>query len=273
MMNQLIQLTEMSGSQMMVYILTLQDGRFIVIDGGTEAETDEVLSLLRERSAHPCVAAWLLTHAHYDHITAFLRVMRDHREEVTVERVLYNFPSQAFLETYEPNYAFSAAEFSALLPMFADAAVVVNTGDRFTFGEVQIDVLHTPDPALTGNAINNSSVVFAIEVSEQKLLFLGDLGVAGGKQLLEQNTPEQLRADVCQMAHHGQSGVDRAVYEAIGPRVCLWSTPAWRWDNVGEGGPNTGPWKTVAVRGWMQSIGVAEHYVSKDGVCVLGLPL
>ena len=116
-------------------------------------------------------------------------------------------------------------------------------------------------------------MVFSIEAEGQRLLFLGDLGVEGGKQLLEQNAPEQLRADICQMAHHGQNGVERAVYEAIAPRICLWSTPSWLWDNARDGEYNTGPWKTLEVRGWMQALGVTEHYVSKDGVCVLELPL
>lgn len=273
MQTQLIQLTEMSSSQMMGYIFTLQDGRFVVIDGGTEAETEEVLSLLQQRSEHPCVAAWILTHAHYDHITAFLKIMRSHRDTVTVERVLHNFPPLEFLSKYEAAYDFSAREYEELLPTFADIASPTQAGEKYTFGELEIEILQTPDLSITRNAINNSSMVFAVRVAGQRLIFLGDLSVEGGKKLLERYSPEQLHADICQMAHHGQNGVTREVYAVIAPRICLWSTPGWLWDNMGDGGFNTGVWKTVEVRGWMDSLGVTEHYVSKDGVHILDLPL
>ena len=67
------------------------------------------------------------------------------------------------------------------------------------------------------------------------------------------------------MAHHGQGGVTREVYEAISPSVCLWDTPDWLWDNNSGGGYNSGPWKTLEVRAWMEELGAIEHYVIKDG--------
>jgi hypothetical protein len=71
------------------------------------------------------------------------------------------------------------------------------------------------------------------------------------------------------MAHHGQNGVDRAFYEAVSPRGCLWCAPAWLYNNDIGKGYNTHVWRTVEVRGWMEEIGATEHYVIKDGLQVV----
>ena len=74
------------------------------------------------------------------------------------------------------------------------------------------------------------------------------------------------------MAHHGQAGVDFDVYRAVMPTHCLWCTPTWLWDNMGEGGYDTGPFKTVVVRGWMSSLrSVKKHYLMMEGPHVIEL--
>ena len=97
------------------------------------------------------------------------------------------------------------------------------------------------------------------------MIFLGDLGYEGGEQLLEQTDRELLRADMVQLAHHGQDGVGREVYDAIGADYCFWCTPEWLWNNDNGLGYDTHCWKTIVTRGWMSDIGVKWHYISKDG--------
>ena len=80
-----------------------------------------------------------------------------------------------------------------------------------------------------------------------------------------------LKADICQMAHHGQNGCDRAFYEAVSPEICLWCTPLWLWNNDRGKGFNTHIWKTVTVRGWMDEIGVKTNLKICDGTQVLEL--
>ncbi len=117
------------------------------------------------------------------------------------------------------------------------------------------------------NAINNSSVAYRLEMGGKRILFLGDMGVQAGNSLLNEyrDNLEELRADAVQMAHHGQGGVDRKVYEAIKATVCLWCCPAWLWNNDNGGGTNSGDWKTLEVRSWMRQLGAKTHVVAKDG--------
>ena len=108
-------------------------------------------------------------------------------------------------------------------------------------------------------------------MSGRKILFLGDMGVQAGNQLVADyaNNPGALRADIVQMAHHGQQGVGRNVYEMVKPEICLWPTPLWLWENNNGGGLNSGNWRTLEVRGWMRQLGVKTHVVAKDGDQVL----
>lgn len=128
-----------------------------------------------------------------------------------------------------------------------------------------IKVLREPDESITSNAYNNSSVVYRLESEGKSMLFLGDLGVEGGRQLLEQVPHELIKSDFVQMAHHGQCGVEKSVYEVINPDYCFWCTPSWLWDNDAGRGYDTHSWKTIVTRGWMSEIGIKWHYVSKDG--------
>lgn len=85
-------------------------------------------------------------------------------------------------------------------------------------------------------------------------MILGDLGVEAGDKLLKLQG-DKVRADMVQMAHHGQNGAERRVYEAIGAKYALWPTPDWLWTNtINPAEPGKGPWKTLEVRQWMEAL-------------------
>ena len=87
------------------------------------------------------------------------------------------------------------------------------------------------------------------------MLFLGDVEAAGDAVMIEKYG-KALKSDVVQMAHHGQNGVDRPVYEAIAPRFAFWTTPDWLWTNtIDPANPGKGPWQTLTVRQWMEALG------------------
>ena len=50
-------------------------------------------------------------------------------------------------------------------------------------------------------------------VKKNTLLFLGDLGIEGGEELLSLNKSSIKNMDYVQMAHHGQAGVSKDVYK------------------------------------------------------------
>jgi len=269
----LYQLADQTPSQMMSYVVRTGAGRLIVLDGGMAGDAPYLLAFLQRLSGseHPEVEAWLLSHPHADHIDALMELYDTSLDALTIKRVWHHFPPAAFLAEHEAIYAHTIAAYERLRPRLAPIESILTTGQRLTIDDVVFDVLYTSNPAYTMNAGNNASVVLAMSTGGCRVMFLGDLGVEAGAELLA-TYGDTLRSDIVQMAHHGQQGVDLDVYRAIAPKVCLWPTPAWLWDNdQDKRGRDSGPWKTLEVRAWMDELGVTEHVVGMDGTAKISL--
>ena len=101
-------------------------------------------------------------------------------------------------------------------------------------------------------------------IGGKTLLILGDTGINSSQKLLNKQK-EKLKSDIVQMAHHGQSGATEELYKVVNPKICLWTTPEWLWNNDAGEGLNTGPWKTFETRKWMEKLKVEKNYIAKDG--------
>ena len=95
---------------------------------------------------------------------------------------------------------------------------------------------------MNSDFVNNSSVAYMVSLNGTNTVFLGDLALAGGNQLLSDVDLRALDCDIVQMAHHGQNGVGYEVYKALKPEICLWPTPQWLWDNDSGSGGGSGNW-------------------------------
>lgn len=253
--------------QIMSFIVTTKNGRIIVIDGGQRGDADHLLDMLKKVSGSrkPHVDAWFLTHAHDDHINAALEILENRMDECSCGGVYYCFPSVQYLEKYEPGSAPTLRDFYTLLPRIAHIAHTVSTGDVYKIGDARFEVLQTYDDTVTEDIVNNSSTILRLSQNGKTALFLADAGIKAGERLLSRYG-DALKSDVCQMAHHGQEGVDRPVYEAIRPSTALWCAPDWLWDNDIEGkGFDTSIFLTVRVREWMREICAPVNIVMKDG--------
>ena len=254
----------------MSYVLTDEDGNVVVIDGGWREDAEYLLAVLKEIAGRekPVVKGWFLTHAHSDHIEAFCELVQNHEDEFEVEKVYCNFPAEDFIAKNEPSELHTIQEYNALLPSLSEKVRLVRAGEKIVVGKMAFEILQVYDEAETNNAINNSSTIFRFWLNNKSVLFLGDAGIESGARLLK-TYGKSLKSDFCQMAHHGQRGVEKAVYGAILPKACLWDTPDWLWENDAGKGYNTHVFKTVEVREWMQEMGVENHFCTKDGVSVI----
>jgi len=160
----------------MIYIVTLEDGSFVVLDGGTSTTTDarRIYDILKAlyKEGHggndptpndPIrIAAWYLTHGHSDHYGSMVQFMKTYCAEyntytITVDRLIANFASDE--EHYNSEAGYSAtqynrtvrdkmAEFSGYIK---DAPgeqagfeyIKVHTGQTFWLASTQLEVLYT----------------------------------------------------------------------------------------------------------------------------------
>lgn len=267
--NAIYMLKSVTNIQMESFIITTADGKVIAIDGGFREDTDYFLEFLRELTGEdvPHIDAWLFSHAHSDHMSAFFEIMENKRDSVTVDVIHYNIPSpQFFLRGGDKNAAETAATFYKDMPLYADKIAIVTEGDVYQIGDAKFEILYTPDPAFLRDVGNNTTVIFKMTLGGKVALLLGDCGIEAGNKMLEKyKGTDMLKADICQMAHHGQNGATKEFYEAVRPEICFWCAPNWLWDNNAGAGFNTHIWKTVEVRGWMEELGVKQNIVLKDG--------
>ena len=246
----------------------------IVVDGGYVTETPYVYEYLKQLGGH--VTAWFITHFHDDHYGCLFTLLNEH-PDIRVDKLYYTFPSDDFLTGSEVKQtALTTATWIRIIRDTVEhcgiPVVTPRAGDAYEFdgGRAVVRVLRTFDESIPG--INNSTTVLRFETDGKSILFLGDLEPAGGRHLLDTVDPALIKADYCQMAHHGQGGVGPEVYAVVRPTYCLWPTPSWLWDNMGPGGYDTGPFQTLVTRGWISSLHcVKRHYRMTEGTHVIDL--
>ena len=138
-----------------------------------------------------------------------------------------------------------------------DKVIEPQVNDKIQIDNITTEILGIKNPEITVNATNNSSMVIKIKVNNKKILFLGDTGVESSEKLIK-GQGNNLRADIVQMAHHGQNGATEELYKIVQPKICLWPTPEWLWNNNSNGTEDSGPWKTKETRKWMEKLKVKQ---------------
>ena len=186
------------------------------------------------------------------------------KKKIKIDRIIHSDLKLELVEKYEPQTLEFIKEYQDILSASGILVIDAKLGDNYMLGKgVELNILGVRNETILINMVNNSSLVFKIKSSSKSVLFLGDLGVQGGNTVLSNFSVEQVKSDYVQMAHHGQDGVDKSFYEAVSPQYAMWPTPGWLWENNLEGkGFNSGTWKTLSVRDWMQDLKITRNYVA-----------
>ncbi len=275
----LYQLTETS-EFMMSFVLVTKQNNVIVVDGGRP----EDMPLLKEYVGGRHISAWILTHAHVDHISGFIsEIAQNGGADFDIGTVYYNFPPYSLIDNHNvPDYGYFCRELNETLPSFLEIepqirekAHIVEQGESITVDECRIDFIYTFHDGLYSNLMNDSSLVFKVTAPHKTVLFMGDLGPDGGDVLFRESR-HLLKSDIVQMAHHGHMNVSMEVYAEIRPEACMWCAPAWLYAE--EEVPHyladvqklrrrgqIRMYGTAVTRKWMELLGVKTHYVTADG--------
>jgi len=187
-----------------------------------------VLDYLKEITGEekPTVDAWLISHAHDDHAFAAKGIALRHKDEITVKKFIYNFPTKEYFKTQEAGCCRVLDLFDETVEMLGAEKVIVHRGDSFSFGGMRIDVIFTWEDLLPISEephqnCNDTSTIFKLTAEGQTAIFLGDAEYAASRSMLKK-CPEDLKSDVCQVAHHGSYGASPELYAAIDPEIVYW---------------------------------------------------
>lgn len=259
---ELTQLSDHSTRQMMGYILRTKNNKVIVIDGGTIDDTENLVKQINKHGGK--VDTWFLTHLHDDHVGAFSNIVND--EQIQIEKIYCSFNDYSWYEENEPERADFSKQILEILKQdnIKDKVEEVSLNQNINIDDIKIEILGIKNPEITENAGNEQSMVIKFDTGKTTFLVLGDTGIKSSEKLLN-TQKEKLKSDIVQMAHHGQNGATKELYEQINPTICMWPTPEWLWNNDSGEGKGSGTWKTLKTRQWMEELKVKKNYVEKDG--------
>lgn len=229
-----------NGAPGMGYVIQLSDGRYILVDGGpVDLKNEDPKALLdylvaNKPASHekPIIAAWIISHAHGDHLALPTRFLRDFHDQVVVEMSITNFPYfKGFTMQHDNATALAGAvsAYQALMRAYYPKAgqVVAHTGQRFWIGDAYLEIFYTQDdgyPTIPGTA-NETSLVFRVTLGGKTCMFLGDLDSCA---FMRDVWGTAVKSDILQLAHHGYNGGDLELYKNIDPEICFWAGDEWR---------------------------------------------
>ena len=229
----------------MCYVFRLANGEFVIFDGGHDDDRyplgqngQRLYQKLKQYAPDPdhiCIAAWLITHPHADHVGPLSYFIKHYLDDptFTVKHLLVNYPSDEVLMedprvgVEKPN--FFRRQYEELARVKGTVIHKTHAGQALEFGtDAMLEILYVHELRLPGAlyGANNLSIVSRMTVCGQTYLFMGD-SKAHSNRMLERMYGSRLHSDFYQTPHHGMGPNTLTIAEVVDPRWVLWP--------VGEG--------------------------------------
>lgn len=218
-----VQLKDNDNVNGMAYIIQLKDGSYIIYDGAYSSQANIIRDYLLDNykgEGKPVIRAWILTHSHNDHFPAFQTFCRELSDTAAVEYIIFSPLNDGSFTLREDNSGyFSSKQFQKDAANLKGAKIVyAHTGMEFTFCNLKLEVLMTPETLLKestdyGN-FNNTSVVTRLYDESYSALFLGDIAKLGCDRMLSLYG-DYLKSSICQVSHHGVEDAPLSLYETV----------------------------------------------------------
>ena len=213
----------------MSYVITLEDGRFVIIDGGYEQDNHLLYNYLVDNNKRSdgkiVIAAWIFTHSHADHYGAHKSFTATYANKVQVEYFVANTGTAAIYGGDHDTYLEIDLP-KAVAKHYPGAKIIKpHTGQILKFCNVEFEILHTIEDYVPGMMYseNNATMVFRATINGQKILFMGDGEQDLSKRVLN-HYGTYLKSDFLQVNHHGYSGGRVDLFRVVDPTYSMWTT-------------------------------------------------
>ncbi len=235
-----------AGNFGLCHFITLEDGSFIVYDGGGNSNNDyeqiyQTLKKLNKRTDGKIViAAWILTHEHWDHYTNFSTFCKNYSSKIVLEGMYCNTPSGSYAYNgYNPNY-YMNQDFQNLSSILGGVKkYIVHTGMKFYIRNACIEVLYTQEDLFPTKLyyFNDCTLVTRVTIAGQTITYLGDVRYEGSDIMCDRYG-SFLKSDIVQVSHHGYDGGTIELYGLLKPETCLWPSPMKDYEKFTNGSTN-----------------------------------
>lgn len=210
------------------YIVTLEDGRYVIIDGGYTNDADGLYNFLvdnnKRKDGKVVVAAWMISHSHADHYGAFSEFTKKYGSEITLEYIVAA-PGAERMYTNGGFDSWLTKNLPSALEQYKAQFIRPHTGQILTFCDVEFQMLYTAEnyaPNLISGE-NNASLIFRMTSEGQSVLFNNDAEFRVAEWMA--NTyGDALKSDMMQVNHHGRSGSYDLYFSYVKPQYTLWTT-------------------------------------------------
>lgn len=222
----------------MCFIYRLEDGTFIIYDGGHLGEKSgesnlprqnarRIYELMKEYAPDPSnivVKAWIITHGHSDHVNASRDFVKDYSSKVTIERFLVNFPAAEQANNTTTGTR-QADDLLAKLKKYSPSTklIKIHPGYKFYFANAELEFLYTLELYAPSKLTyyNTSSLVSTVTICGQKFMMTGDMS-EDANGIIRSLYGKTLKSDFVQVAHHGYQGGSTQFYSLVDPTWAFW---------------------------------------------------
>lgn len=187
-------------------ILVRQNGHNMLIDTGTNASTEDLISYLNKNNIKT-IDYLVLTHPHEDHIGGADAVIRKFKVN----------------NIYMPKVSTSTKTFRDVLRAMKLKGLKASEPelqDIFKVGDAKCTV-YGPVSPIEGD-LNTYSIVLKLTYGSTSFLFTGDAQASNEKAMIERGY--DLRADVLKLGHHGsRTSTSKEFLEKVNPKYAVLS--------------------------------------------------
>ncbi len=240
-----------SGSTGTGYVMRLENGQFVIFDGGNTASNKgieattlyEILvdlhtqangELTKSNPIH--IAAWIISHGHNDHYNVLREFSQLYGTKglVKVDCLLGNWASREAL------YASGSVDMSFNENVFNYGEnfttpytyIKVHTGQKLYFGNMEIEVLYTHEDLNPHHIVtyNDTSTLMRVTLNateegtvkdSQSFMWTGDAYKYSGRWMCAMYG-DYIQCDMVAISHHGGPGMETHVYDTIAPTTVWW---------------------------------------------------
>ena len=216
-------------------IVRLENNTFIVYDGGFNREHDslQIYNILQEQSgtSRPVIAAWIFSHAHGDHMGAFLNFSNTYSSLVKVEKFILNRPSSNVGSASDEGYSWSTV-YQAMNKFSGAEIIKAHPGQVFYLCNATVKILYTLELYAPKDLtyFNTSSLALSVEVNGFKMMWLGDVS-EDANSIMCKAYGDYLESDLTTVSHHGYFGGTTQLYTYIKPTYVLWPMGAIHYES------------------------------------------
>ena len=244
------------------YIYRLADGSFVIIDGGNDGEiydhAGKIYSMLKYYAPDPeniVISAWIMTHAHGDHMYVFKsfapKYLADEAYNVTLKNIIANLPN----ENWVAGGGMPETNLAPFRTLYAECeqrgtnVYKAHVGQVYNLPGFTAEMLYTLEqtaPTVVNNSMSNtSSLIFRSVIEDKSFLFTAD---ATSTSINHVNAAfgKKMDSDFVQVPHHGTlSNFATDTRAELGKFYTDYTTPTYALWPSAEAGMNIYLAKTV----------------------------